>query len=284
MKRHIVAPFQEETKVIKAIRVRNARNLIDEVKLPAYKAFLAIQEYYADLIDSPNGKWRRHQPANARINDIRNTNILDISPELLVEYGGACECATTKNTNSNARRLMKQLQQANVVYKISKDRYMINPFYIYIGKKIDDAVHQWCEFTGDVYDEQLMNGTRKRYDSFQRHKSDDLTREEQKIAKDLDVPLATDIMDDINAIPHKTFDQQQPIKQQEKLTGFLDYLFNKNHPDANHFNQHRSSYMTTYKPQIIEEINTRWSNVQYNYQIDYLKQLLDEVDPQPLAF
>ena len=211
MKKYIISPFQEETKVIKKIRENKAANLINEIPLKPYRAFLAIKKYYADLIDSVNGKWKRHQPATARINDIRNSNLLDISPELLVEYGGAYECTTTKNTNSGARRLMKQLQEANVVYKISKDRYMINPFYIYIGKKIDDAVHQWCEFTGDVYDEQLMNGTRKRYDAFQRTVTDDLTREEQKIAKKYNVPLSTDIMEQVEA--PLSFDEQQPIKQ-----------------------------------------------------------------------
>ena len=185
-----IKPFQKETFMITAIREENITELINKVSLPVYKAFLAIKKYYAQLIYSINKKWKDYQPKGTKINLLKDSNKLYITPELLVNFGGSCECSKTKDTNSKARSLMKKLADKGVVYKIDIDYYIVNPLYIYIGKTIDDCWYEWCQLTGEDYDETVWNATRKKKDYSTGEVGLDISRAQLEKAKELNVPVS----------------------------------------------------------------------------------------------
>ena len=184
-----IKPFQTETTKVKAIRERNNANLMMTLSISELKCYAAIKEYFAEILCPMSDKWKNYQPEGVKITAIRTTNKLQITPELLVEYRGCPKCATTTNTNSKARSLLKKLQKAEVLYKIAKDYYMINPLYIYCGSLIDDCWWEWCQLTGEEYDENVWNATRKVKDYSTGQISFDLTREQMALAKELSVHI-----------------------------------------------------------------------------------------------
>ena len=188
-----IKPFQVKTDRVRNMITMYETNLIDEVSLPAYKAYLAIKKYFAELLWSVDKRWKKHQPTGAKKTEIRKTNKLHITPELLIEYKGCPNCSTVKNTNSKARSLLKQLEKAGVLFKISKDYYMVSPQYLYVqetGGAIDDAMWEWCQLTGEEYDENIWNATRKVKDYSTGQVGPDVSRSQLALAAELNVPVS----------------------------------------------------------------------------------------------
>ena len=188
-----IKPYQIKTERVRTMITMYESNLINEISLPTYKAYLALRKYFAELLWSVDKRWQKFQPKGAKKTEIRISNKLHITPELLVEYKGCPKCSTAKNTNSKARSLLKELIEAKVLYKLSKDYYMVSPFYLYIEEKscvIEDCVWEWCELTGEEYDENIWGPCRKVKDYSTGEIKQDLTRSQLEIAKQHSVPVS----------------------------------------------------------------------------------------------
>lgn len=189
----LIKPYQIKTERIRTMITMYETSLINEVSLPAYKAYLALRKYFAELLWSVDKRWQKFQPKGAKRTEMRISNKLHITPELLVEYQGCPECSTTKNTNSKARSLLKELIEAKVIYKLSKDYYMVSPFYLYIEEKssaIESCAWEWCQLTGEEYDENIWNQARKRKDYSDGTITQDVSRSELAMAIEHGVPVS----------------------------------------------------------------------------------------------
>lgn len=186
-----IKPFQIESNQVLALREKNNAKLIMTLSTSLLKCYGAIKDYFGDIIYPTNISWKDYQPEGVKVSSIRNTNKLLITPELLVKYGGCPEFSTTKNTNSKARSLLKQLGKEGVLHKIAKDYYMINPLYIFYSKAttIDDMWYEWCQLTGEEYDEDIWNATRKVKDYSTGQISPDLSRTQLSMAEKLSVHI-----------------------------------------------------------------------------------------------
>jgi len=189
--KEFITPFQRETNKVLALRERYNAELIMTLSVSELKCYAAIKTYFADLIETKSKSWKKYQPEGAKVSLIRNSNQLLITPELLVDYGGCPKFAKTTNTNSKARSLLKKLQNAEVVYKIAKDYYMINPLYIYYSpsRNIENIWWEWCQLTGEEYDEDTWGPTRLVKDHSSGAVYLDQSREALSLAEDLSIHI-----------------------------------------------------------------------------------------------
>jgi hypothetical protein len=141
----------------------NNLDLINEISLPAYKMYLGICRYITDLRKGKKGPLKYQRSVFTRAKIIQH-NVLDLTLELLIEYKAIGNYSSITRARYEARKLLNQLIEASVIAKVNnefsdEDTYMINPFYKYIGLKIDDAYFNWCELTKSKYDIDLTHGS-----------------------------------------------------------------------------------------------------------------------------
>lgn len=126
----------------------NRIELYEKLSGPAYKLFISILRYMRSLT----------KPGVHGKSTILRTNKLTIDPKFVFRYNVVIKANYKPpyyEANKRARKLCKELVNNNVLHKIEKDEYMLNPKYYYQSNKYGDCYKAWCKLTGEDFEEKF---------------------------------------------------------------------------------------------------------------------------------
>lgn len=151
--------YQQENMTSRVDRENNFLELIFKLPPRESKLLKAIKNHLNNLRNPSDELIEKFYVNKSHAKEVLTSNTLDITPNFIYYYQVIKleDYSSKKNANYKARSLCKALVKEGVLYKLNsrecKDRYLINPLYIYYSSRITSdnfgSIYlQWCECNG----------------------------------------------------------------------------------------------------------------------------------------
>lgn len=159
IEKEFYSEYQQENMTSRVDRNNNYHKLLR--KLPQREANLlsAIDEHLSALRQPSDNLINEFYVNKKHAKEVLKSNTLDITPNFIYYYQVIKleDYSSKKNANYKARSLCKTLVREKVLYKLnskeSKDRYLVNPLYIYYSPNVTSdnfgtVYLQWLDCNG----------------------------------------------------------------------------------------------------------------------------------------